>query len=50
MAIKATAQITIKDLTIDDLDVTGRNLILNSRETKVTWQQYKDYTWEEVMV
>ena len=36
--------------TIDDLDVTGRNLILNSRETKVTWQQYKNYTWEEVMV
>lgn len=36
--------------TIDDLNVTGRNLILNSRETKVTWQQYKNYTWEEVMV
>lgn len=36
--------------TIDDLNVTGRNLILNSRETQVTWQQYKDYTWEEVIV
>lgn len=36
--------------TIDDLNVTGRNLVLNSRETQVTWQQYKDYTWEEVMV
>lgn len=35
--------------TIDDLNVTGRNLILNSRETKTTWQQYKNYTWEEVM-
>ena len=36
--------------TIDDLNVTGRNLVLNSRETQVTWKQYKDYTWEEVMV
>lgn len=35
--------------TIDDLNVTGRNLVLNSRETQVTWKQYKDYTWEEVM-
>lgn len=35
---------------INELDITGRNLVLNSRETQVTWQQYKDYTWEEVMV